>query len=238
MLLCAWTAVPYGAAQAARIDRRAVDSGPHPCVAQDNTVPTGLLNMFTRKIGGTVRYAANGRPVAGAVVFVWWLANNGRSTYVLHVDSVRTDTDGHYEMANWSGFDWRLLERRRWYGVYKAGYVFDGLDGGDLRIRALEDGADPFANLPVVQRVNWGEGSGNMGKPNKVEAGLYWLLAAMAADLKPLADTPQRKDQVAILEEKARSALADESKPIEASAHFFAVNVNPKDSLRPQDIGR
>ena len=182
------------------------------------------------------------QPIAGVVVVAKWRAvqpamPEARST-CLHVESATTDAEGKFRLNNWIGFwypqNWTLIERLVLLQHYHRDYELRrGGEGGflpeTLYLHRFHGTTEQWFHRPVGGFTCW---------PGVDESAknLYRIWSTMAADYGAKAETQAQQEYAELLLETAKKSLVNREKPTTEDNHGRVVNVDPKDSYKPEDL--
>ena len=186
-------------------------------------------------VDGKVVDENTGSPVAGAVVVVTWVGDTsgivGGNTVCYHVETTMSDADGKFHTPRW--FRWSLsgiliAERGPRAKAYKTGYTGPSSSGANPSVVLIAPGTDDqyFENLLYLP---------NCPEAAESRKNLYRLYAIVAKDSEPLARSREQKERVARIQEQAKNALVDHSKPT-VVVGGSEVNVNPQDNYKAEEL--
>lgn len=194
-------------------------------------------------VSGVVVDEATGKSVPDAIVVMRWHGNwtkifGESSSACYHVETARTDVNGHYQIApwiqSWSFSDLRFTSAGTDYNVYKPGYAMvfkeDAIPSAAHILVAPFKGTKDQCFDKVLSVINWGCAQAGASEKN-----LRRLYLALASEATTLAETQNHKGSAAFLLRMADEALVDKTKPARYQGGRV-VNVDPRDTFRKEDV--
>ena len=194
-------------------------------------------------IDGVVIDETTGKPVADAIVVVHWygswtkiVAESSSGCY--HAETARTDADGRFHIDKWtrarSMSDLLLTTRGEGWIVYKPGYWHGNPatpPKPNTQYIAPFKGTKAEYFEKVLGSPSWGCNREGESAKNK-----YRLNKAMASEAKALAETPKEKSLAESLIRWTDESLINRDKPVEYDGRGRLRNVDPRDSVKKEDV--
>jgi hypothetical protein len=202
------------------------------------------------KIAGRVVDAQTKQPIEGAVVVANWTSTSPAGPESRegcdHSDAAVTGSDGAFAMDAWSGFWsprlWGVFDRKVTFTVYKRDYVLPESTTPNIELVRVDRSVNrlvSFGDWPMgLSCFRSGILLSKMAQAEfrKTRKHFYWLYSAVAVDWEPLAETAAQRRAVRNLWFEAESSLTDYSKPIMTGRNNLDINIDPNNSLKPDDL--
>ncbi len=193
-------------------------------------------------IGQVVEEGTN-KPIPGAIIVVRWRGDlpgfADSRTVCYHVASTVTDQAGGYRIPAWSKEtekDWqkRIINKEFVIDVYKAGYGWPTKPSQKVEIEYLAPfKGDTKERFDYLSRVISGTTCVSAGESYK---NLYRVTHAIYQEAKAIARTADEKQRAERFRELAEDTLVNRSKPTKYDERGRPVNIDPKDTFRPEDL--
>ncbi len=189
---------------------------------------------------GKVLEEGTNKPISGAIVVARWQGDAfsfvDSPTVCIHVESTTTDNEGRYHLPAWRA----KAEPAGVHNIepiliaYQPGYGLPTVPSQKRENVLLK----PFAGtrgerLEYLGRVISSTSCGSAGASYK---NLYRLRRAVYEEAIALAQTPEEKKRAERFKEIANDTLVDRSKPTKYDERGRLINVDPKDTFRPEDL--
>lgn len=203
---------------------------------------TACATLFGLATEGQVLEEGTNKPIPNAIVVLRWVGVvpviGHASTACVHVESATTDKEGQYRTSAWRAPSTvgpaPIMQTRIGPGAsaYKPGYEYVDTKAEVVYLK-------PFTGTRKERleylsfRVISGTSCGSAGESYK---NLYRLHRAVYEEAAALAQTPEEKKLAERFKEIADDTLINRSKPTKYDERGRLINVDPKDTFRPEDL--
>lgn len=203
--------------------------------------PLSACALSGGPVVGQVVEEGTHKPIAGAIVVAKWMGSvpafADSQTVCVHVESAVTDQEGKYELPRWSKPSTvgpTVMNLGPVVTAYKPGYAWPTKPSQKEEIvylTAFKGGTNE--RLDYLSRVISATSCVSAGESYK---NLYRVKRAVYEEARTVAQTADEKRRAERFRELAEDALVNRSKPTKYDERGRPVNVDPKDTFRPEDL--
>jgi len=219
------------------------------CLIVLTTACASTPSNFADQLDGKVVESGTHKPIPGTIVIARWYYYAWH-TVCQHVETTTTDDAGRYHFSRWHENDkyYRDLHEK-WIetSVYKPGYQQAGTwNASPNPVFVIERGHEQGLTIyylqsvtgTVSERFKYLDGViSNTSCGNKDSyRNLYRVSYAVYEEALSIAQTAEEKKHVERFRELAQDALVNRNKPTKYDERGRFINVDPKDSFKPEDL--